>query len=54
MPIGGVELAKPKGGLLRDHRARVVVLESQPGDVGMLVVVTVDVGPRGRAWTASR
>ncbi len=40
--VGGVHLAQPKRDFFGYDPARVVILEPQPGDVGPLVVVAVD------------
>jgi hypothetical protein len=42
VPIRRVELAKSELDLLGDDDGRVVVLEAQPGNVGSLVVVAVE------------
>jgi hypothetical protein len=42
VPVRGVELAKTKVGFLGDDDRGIVILESQPGDVSLLVVVAVD------------
>jgi hypothetical protein len=42
MHVARIELAQTKLGLLGDDRRRVIALEAQPRDVGLLVVVAVD------------